>query len=305
MLVLTFMLLNRWPEIMEHKDDEGHTPMQLLIEHFPESAELLMDHCIKRSEMKGSNDPNFTVTCDFRFLDPGPDDTTCLRGHRFFGPRTMAKHQRRELLFHPLTQVLLNKKWFTFGRFFYFNFLFYLVFVGIYTAFLIKFFQSSGSCPEIGLFIPITSCIFILLIKEIIIICIQRFKYFTVLSNLMEWVLYGTASIFTLTLGIVCIFENENLSVDFFKVFLISGVTSIFLCYANLALFLRRLLLVGIYVTMFIEVTKTVLKVLLIFLFFFFGFSIVFVIFLSDQVRYNIYYIIYLTKSNVQFEIWI
>ena len=272
---------------MEHKDDKGHTPMQLLIEQFPESAELLMDHCIKRSEMKGSNDPNFTVTCDFHFLDPGPDDTTCLRGRRFFGLSTMVKHQRTALLFHPLTQVLLNKKWSTFGRFIYFNFLSYLVFVGLYTSFIIQL--RSDSDLAIHMFV-LLAFISIQFIKEIIIICIQRLRYFTVLDNLMEWVLYFTVLTFLVLLLVVYIivglFTGQSASAsDISEEYWIVGGTSIFLCYANLVLFLRRLSVVGIYVNMFIEVTKTVLKVLLVFFVFFFGFALVFFVLFKEKVR--------------------
>ena len=49
---------------MEHKDKNGLTPMKLLIKHFPESAQLVMDYCIDRSETESSDDPNFTVTCE-------------------------------------------------------------------------------------------------------------------------------------------------------------------------------------------------------------------------------------------------
>lgn len=62
---------------------------------------------------------------------------------------------------------------------------------------------------------------------------------------------------------------------------------SIFSCYANLVLFLRRFRLFGIYVTMFVEVTKTVLKVLLVFVIFIIGFSIVFFILFKEQVRHS------------------
>ena len=77
---------------MEHKDKKGLTPMKLLIKHFPESAQLVMDYCIDRSEIESSDDPNFTITCNLRFLDPSPTNAICQRGSRFFGPSTMVKH---------------------------------------------------------------------------------------------------------------------------------------------------------------------------------------------------------------------
>ena len=335
-LLLTFVLSRcRWPEIMAQKDKNGHTPMKLLIEYFPESAELLMDRCVKRSEMTGSNDPNFSVTYDFHLLDPGPDDKAFVLGRRFFGPSTMVKHQRKKLLLHPLTQVLLNQKWSTFGRIiYYFNFLSYLVFVGLYSAFIIIernklnftttytyevegqecygdsydfYYDENGTLVEDyvpagcypvseiyqgqtiftkGFSYIVFAFAVIHLAKEILQIIIQRLRYFTEISNLLEWLLYGTAVAFM----IPYIMPNDVTN-DLFEqmkdpyLLWIVGVTSIFLCYANLVLFLRRFRLFGIYVTMFVEVTKTVLKVLIVFFVFIIGFSIVFFILFKEQVR--------------------
>ena len=274
-------------EIMEHKDKKGLTPMKLLIKHFPESAQLVMDYCIDRSETESSDDPNFTVTCNLRFLDPSPTDTTYLRESRFFGPSTMVKHERRELLEHPLTQVLLNKKWSSFGRLvFYFNFMFYFVFVVTFTAFLIRFTRNSDKGLEDFFMYPI---VFLLIsvrfIKEVIAIVVQRLQYFTTLGNLTEWLLYSTTfSFITLLLIFDLIFSSVRLNL-YPQLIWVLGAISIFLYYANLVLVLRRLSLVGIYVTMFIEVTKSVLKALLIVFVLFFGFSMVFYVLLKSEVR--------------------
>ena len=272
---------------MEHKDKKGLTPMKLLIKHFPESAQLVMDYCIDRSEIESSDDPNFTITCNLRFLDPSPTNAIYQRGSRFFGPSTMVKHERRELLEHPLTQVLLNKKWSSFGRLvFYFNFMFYFVFVVTFTAFLIRFTRNSDKGLEDFFMYPI---VFLLIsvrfIKEVIAIVVQRLQYFTTLGNLTEWLLYSTTfSFITLLLIFDLIFSSVRLNL-YPQLIWVLGAISIFLCYANLVLVLRRLSLVGIYVTMFIEVTKSVLKVLLIFFVLFFGFSMVFYVLLKSEVR--------------------
>ena len=285
------LLLNRWMEIMEHKDKKGLTPMKLLIKHFPESAQLVMDYCIDRSEIESSNDPNFTITCNLRLLDPGPTNTICQRGSRFFGPSTMVKHERKELLDHPLTQVLLNKKWSSFGRLvFYFNFMFYFVFVVTFTAFLIRFMQNGDKGLGDFFMYPIVFLlIFVQFTKEVIAILVQRFRYFTTLSNLTEWILYSTTLSFITLLLIVdlsiSLFDPEKRHNLYPQFIWVLGAISIFLCYANLVLVLRRLSLVGIYVTMFIEVTKSVLKVLLIFFVLFFGFSMVFYVLFKSEVR--------------------
>ena len=267
--------------------------MKLLIKHFPESAQLVMDYCIDRSETESSDDPNFTITCNLRFLDPSPTHTICLRESRFFGPSTMVKHERRELLDHPLTQVLLNKKWSSFGRLvFYFNFMFYFVFVVMITAFLIRFMQNGDK--ELGdYFIYIYPIAFLLIgvqfTKEVIAILFQRLQYFTALNNLTEWLLYSTTTSFMVSLFIFDLVSSfcglEKCDTVYPQFIWVLGAISIFLCYANLVLVLRRLSLVGIYVTMFIEVTKSVLKVLLIFFVLFFGFSMVFYILFKSEVR--------------------
>lgn len=307
--------------------------MKLLIEHFPESAELLMDRSIKRSEKIGSNDPNFSISYDFHLLDPGPDDPAFVLGRRFFGPSTMVKHERKKLLMHPLTQVLLNQKWSTFGRIiYYFNFLSYLVFVGLYSAFVIierkklnftTTYEVQGKkcweewesgywendtwiwdgtyemeCVPISMLYEgqtnfskgFSYVVFVFaivhLLKEILQLLIQRLRYFTEISNLLEWFLYGSAFAFMIPYVM-----PDSITNDIFKemtdpyLLWLVGVTSVFLCYANLVLFLRRFRLFGLYVTMFVEVTKTVVKVLIVFFVLIIGFSIVFFILFKEQVR--------------------
>lgn len=315
---------------MQHKDMQGHTPMRLLIEHAPESAELLMDRSIKRSEMTSTNDPQFTVTFDFNLLDPGPDDPAFVHGRRFFGPSTMVKHEQKKLLLHPLTQALLNQKWSTFGRFIYYlNFLSYLIFVGLYSAFIVierkkqnftttfkvndkecyyvydwgsgynedENDSSPTACEPVsdiydtetvfskGFSYIVFAFALIHLVKEILQIIIQRSRYFTDISNLLEWVLYGTAFAFMIPYVMPDDVTNDLFGKmkDPYLLWKV-GVVSIFLCYANLVLFLRRFRLFGIYVTMFVEVTKTVVKVLLVFLVFILGFTIVFFILFKELV---------------------
>ena len=265
--------------------------MKLLIKHFPESAQLVMDYCIDRSGTESSDDPNFTITCNLRFLDPSPTNAICQRGSHFFGPSTMVKHERKELLEHPLTQVLLNKKWSSFGRLvFYFNFMFYFVFVVMFTAFLIRFMQNSDKgSGDFFMYSIVFLLIFVQFTKEVIAILVQRFRYFTTLSNLTEWILYSTTLLFITLLLIfdliISLFNPEKRHNFYPQLIWVLGAISIFLCYANLVLVLRRLSLVGIYVTMFIEVTKSVLKVLLIFFVLFFGFSMVFYVLFKSEVR--------------------
>ena len=65
----------------------------------------------------------------------------------------------------------------------------------------------------------------------------------------------------------------------------IFGIVSIFLCYVNAILFLRRFQPFGIYVSMFLEVFKTVARVFFFFFIFIIAFAVVFFVLFKEQVR--------------------
>ncbi|XP_031557742.1 transient receptor potential cation channel subfamily A member 1-like isoform X3 [Actinia tenebrosa] len=129
----------RWREVLEDNDSPtGVRPMQILINSFPEAAAIIMNKCIKKPENINPRHQDYTIEYDFTLLDPGPDDPVLLNGKRYFGPLTMVEHHRRDLLLHPLTQTLLDRKWKTFGSYiFYFSFIVYLVFLVSYSYFII------------------------------------------------------------------------------------------------------------------------------------------------------------------------
>ena len=283
--------------------------MKILIEHFPEAASLVMDHCIKRSSHIKS-DPSYTEYYDFHLLDPGPDDESGLNGNPFFGPTTMVKYNREGLLLHPLTQKLLDAKWASFGRYiYYFNLLTYLVFLVTYTVFVVTERNAQDFSPEkrepngtrrsvslsdiftrstafngIVLFVAV---IFVgaHIAKEIFQLLVQRLKYFKDPSNITEWALYLSTVLFMMPY----LLTPDQLQGAFGSLqnprnLWVTGIFSIFLCYINVILFLRRFQTFGIYVNMFLEVSRTVVRVMLVFFIFILAFSIVFHILFKEQV---------------------
>lgn len=299
----------RWPEILECRNVNHEPPMKILIEYFPEAANLVMDHCIKRSSHI-QTDPNYTEWYDFHLLDPGPDDETNLAGNRFFGPTTMVKFNRESLLLHPLTQKLLDVKWASFGRYiYYFNFLTYLIFLITYTIFIVterntQDFNPTKAENETEKRVKVTEIFikstvfnggvlyvalvfaFAHILKEIFQLFVQRRRYFRDISNITEWALYVT----TLCFMMPYMLSNEQLEEVFGSLknprnLWIFGIVSIFLCYVNAILFLRRFQPFGIYVSMFLEVFKTVARVFLVFFIFIIAFAVVFFVLFKEQVR--------------------
>ena len=301
-LYVVYVRPHRWPEIANQRDRKGRPPFEVLIQNFPEAAKIVMDRSVQPSTSVNITDPDYSVRYDFHLLDPGPDDPSSVKGRSFFAPAAMVEHGREQLLQHPLTTKLLEEKWSTFGRIpYYVNFFTYILFVFSYSTFMIlaRNFESffdlgkweesltdddaklDGTRRALYEVVPIVYYVvppavqvigFVHFLKKILQLCIKPFKHVADIANLFEWALYGTTVSFT-----IGIYGGKTA----WRV----GIVSIFLCYVNLVLFLRRFHALGIYVIMYVEVTKTMLKVLLVFSVFIFGFGIVFFVLFNGQVR--------------------
>lgn len=266
--------------------------MGRLIEHFPDAAHVALDRCIQRSTSEHS------IKYDFTLLDPGPDDHSGENGRRFLGLSTMVKHRQQLLLVHPLSRKLLLLKWSKFGWYVYgANVLLYSMFLIFMTIFVLterdkvgfpepgelpdlddQFFIEKSSFNQAVPFIVIVFAI-VHLAKEVYQIYSQRLRYFTEWTNALEWALYLTAFLFVLPY----ITDDTGVRNDF-DIYWQMGTFSIFLGYINLILIAEPMKYVGLYVTMFNEVMKTVLKVLCLFVMFTLAFSMAFYILLKEQV---------------------
>jgi len=288
----------RWREALT-ATSVNPNPMGRLIEHFPDAAHVVMDRCIQRSLSERS------IKYDFTLLDPGPDDQSGAKAERFLGLSTMVKHKQQLLLTHALSRKLMVLKWRKFGWFVYGGNLFlYSVFLVFLTIFVLTeretidfpeppepgeepdieddFFQERNSFNQA---VPYIVIIFaaLHLAKELYQIYSQRFRYFTEWSNALEWTLYITASLFVLPYV-----SDPNTFRSTYAVYWQMGTFSIFFGYINLILIIEPLKYVGLYVTMFLEVMKTVLKVLCLFVMFTLAFSMAFFILLKEQVSERI-----------------
>jgi len=65
--------------------------------------------------------------------------------------------------------------------------------------------------------------------------------------------------------------------------FWIFGVVAIFVCYSNMMLFLRRYRLFGTYISMYTEVIKTIVQVMVVFVFLVLGFALVFYVLFMEE----------------------
>lgn len=183
--------------------------MSSLIQHYPEAAEVVMDRCVQRSPS--------SITYNFRYLDPGPDDCSGSKRDRYIGLADMVKYKRQDLLIHPLAKKLLNMKWKTFGKIIFIaNFLLYVFFLNLLSVFLSnqrkklfvpqQSFNKSLSSDSLindnkfGRMVPmlVTGIAVFHMLKEVYQIFNLGLQYFKDAINLLEWCLYGTAFVFML-----------------------------------------------------------------------------------------------------------
>ena len=269
--------------------------MQKLIENLPDVAEIVLDQCISYSPLPPSHE-DFSVTFNLIPLDPDVN----AEFDRYFGPACMATYRREKLLNHQVTQALLRWKWMILGKFVnIFNVLVFAVFVVLFTSLVVmerervdfsfNSFENITSAQEessstFGRTVPYVLMIFLImhLIKEGVQVAWLRLLYFKDLTNLLDLAMFGLVWVFILPL----LSETDlyNMRTQW-----IAGVVGLLLCYINLTLSLRRFGGIGIYVTMYVEVLFTFLKVISTFLIPLIGYSVVFYILLKQQVSWRKY----------------
>ena len=309
----------RWTELENYQTTSGQTAVSLLVENFPEAAEVVLNQCVHYSQNLNPSDPDYAVTYNFKHLDPGPDVKDC--GDRFSTVKTMIKHKRERLLLHPLTLKFNERKWNSLGRYLFISdFLTYLILMILFTIFIVHQRQGltfrppklTGRPPmmnrsgeEDEYFKPKPSDIYkkdsaftesvpyivmifaaVHICKEFFQIYVQRWNYFKDTSNYLDWILHTSTALFMVPyVASPDVIDEWFSSMRDPRTLWILGIVAIFVCYTNMMLFLRRYRLFGTYISMYIEVTKTVVQVMVVFAFLVLGFSLVFYILFKEQVR--------------------
>ena len=126
---------------MKHLDPSQPPPMEKLIRMAPDIAEIVLSKCVRKEDRKTPGRTEYNTVYDFRYLDIplelkfANSDLSSSAGMQYFGPSTMAKHRRSNLLQHPLAVKLINHRWAKMGRWLYIASLTsYILFVTLLTA---------------------------------------------------------------------------------------------------------------------------------------------------------------------------
>ncbi|XP_006860133.1 PREDICTED: transient receptor potential cation channel subfamily A member 1 [Chrysochloris asiatica] len=302
-VVLTTIRSKRWEacfKTFNHYSQSNKCPVMEMVEYLPECMKVLLDLCMLHStDDKSCRD--YHIEYNFKYLQCPLEFTrksTPLK-NVMYEPLTtlnvMVRHNRIELLNHPVCKEYLCMKWLAYG------FKAHIMNLGSYCLGLIPMtllvinikpgmgFNSTGIINETRNHsemldtknsYAIKVCMILVFLssilgycKEIAQIFQQKMNYFGDYSNGAEWIIYTTSIIFVLPLFI---------SIPAYVQWQ-CGAISIFFYWMNFLLYLQRFESCGIFIVMLQVIMKTLLRSTVVFIFLLMAFGLSFYVLLSLQ----------------------
>ncbi|XP_069587576.1 transient receptor potential cation channel subfamily A member 1 isoform X2 [Ranitomeya imitator] len=313
-VVSTAIHSERWEEVLVTFSDSSayKCPILEMVNYLPESLKTLLDRCMIQSQGDKKN-WDYYVEYNFRYLQCPLTFKKSRKGYVnlaanknpaankvYYEPLTtlnaMVQHNRVELLSHPVCKEYLLMKWRAYG------FKAHLVNLAIYSLGLIPLtllIVNAGTPKTNGtnstaegkplqlqdsyftrtcLGIVMLMSIFGIL-KEIVQIFQQKLKYLMDSSNIIDWAIHVTAILFASS---VC---TNPLYVEGWK--WQCAAMAVFTSWVNFLIYLQRFETCGIYIVMFWEILRTLVRIILIFFFLILGFGLSFYVVLSPQTAFK------------------
>uniref|UniRef100_A0A8C6LXV4 Transient receptor potential cation channel, subfamily A, member 1b n=1 Tax=Nothobranchius furzeri TaxID=105023 RepID=A0A8C6LXV4_NOTFU len=241
------------------QDSGQRCPILDMIEFLPETCKHLLDRCVRESD-DDHNSPDYHIEYSFRWLQAPISakkltDTT-YRVQPLAAVNAMVQYNRIELLNHPICKKYLAMKWIAYGS----------------KAHLLNMFlYLLGLLPLTHLIMTLRPCTNTTVTGELDIIMVpisftERWNYFRDYSNQCDW----TSAIFSL-LFIIPLMLNAEGSLHWQ-----AGAMAILNSWIGFLLYLQRFEGVGIYVVMFGEIMKTLVRIVMLFLYLMLAFSLAF-----------------------------
>uniref|UniRef100_T1JBU7 Ion transport domain-containing protein n=1 Tax=Strigamia maritima TaxID=126957 RepID=T1JBU7_STRMM len=299
----------RAKEMLEMNTTRCEEIIQNLISNMPEVFMAVLDKCIVKSHHNKEDAGNYYIRYDFQYLQYTRNIYEQMKGdnkHYDFQPlpamNKMVEYRRLELLCHPVCQKYIQMKWNGYGMYIHTTnlaiYMVFMIFLTSYAATLMSEIRApanysiplktNNNTPRVirqdkwgfqstsGLFMNgliILAFVFFNIVKEFLQFAQQKLKYLMDPMNILEWTLYISSTIM--------VFPVFNGEIEGYQ--LQSAAIAAFLSWFNFLLYLQRFDKVGIYVVMFLEILKTLVKALLIFSILFIAFGLAFFILLSHD----------------------
>uniref|UniRef100_A0A8B9TBW7 Transient receptor potential cation channel subfamily A member 1 n=1 Tax=Anas platyrhynchos TaxID=8839 RepID=A0A8B9TBW7_ANAPL len=240
-VVSAVILHKRWEEAVltfSHYSNANKCPLLEMVEYLPDS---------------------FKIEYNFRYLQCPLTLNKKLKDSEdiFYEPlailNAMVRHNRMELLSHPVCKEYLLMKWMAYG------FRAHLMNLGIYSLGLIPL---TLLVTHIQPGRPLNGTE----IYEARPLEYEKLKYLLDYSNLLDWTIYTTSIIFVSSL-----FINTPAHLQWE-----CGAIAVYLSWMNFLLYLQRFENYGIYVVMFWEILRTLIRIAVVFFFLILAFGLSF-----------------------------
>ncbi|XP_056439818.1 transient receptor potential cation channel subfamily A member 1b [Gadus chalcogrammus] len=259
-------------------------PVLDMIEILPESYKYLLDRCVRESD-DDPNSPEFTIEYNFQWLQAPISlkkmakitGQPVARIQPLIALNTMVKYNRIELLSHPVCQKYLEMKWVAYGSLAHvLNMVLYLM------GQLPLTYLTLALRPSVNTTLPgqldvemvpvsfseqsffLSLCMVMVVVmnfyaigKEVLQIFQQRWNYFKDSSNHIDWLVAFFSLAFVIPLAL-----NAEGSLHWQ-----AGAVAVFHSWVCFLLYLQRFDRFGIYVVMFGEIMKTLVSIVMLFLF--------------------------------------
>lgn len=274
-------------------------PVLDMIEYLPESFKHLLDSCVKESD-HDTNSQEFHIKYDFRWLQ-APIEARAEARMPYIGPlaslNAMVRHNRIELLNHPVCKKYLAMKWVAYGSIAHIlNMFFYLLGLLPLTNLIVSL-RPTYNITDAGeqiitmqhisfteQSVHLSVCMVLVVVmniysicKEVVQISQQRWSYFRDASNQSDWF----SAIFSLGFVIPTVLNAEG------SFHWQIGALAVLQSWVGFLLYMQRFEGIGIYIVMFGEIMKTLVRIVLVFWYLVFAFALAFHALMLNQKEFD------------------
>ncbi|XP_056378121.1 transient receptor potential cation channel subfamily A member 1 isoform X2 [Hyla sarda] len=301
-VVFTIIQSERWEEaLVTFKDTSSFKcPILEMVSHLPESLKSLLDRCM--TESSGDKKSwDFFIEYNFRYLQcplafkkKGKQESNV-----YYEPLTtlnaMVNLNRVELLSHPVCKEYLLMKWRAYGyKAHLLNLAIYSLGLIPLTLLIVNAVAPNNGTNSTTKHEPLElqdtyftrTCMSIVMlmsifgvVKEIAQMFQQKFKYLTDSSNIIDWAIHISSILFA---SAVC---TNPLYVSSWK--WQCAACAVFTSWVNFLIYLQRFESCGIYIVMFWEILRTLVRIVCLFFFLILGFGLSFYIVLTPQTAFK------------------
>ncbi|XP_070842326.1 transient receptor potential cation channel subfamily A member 1-like [Chaetodon trifascialis] len=275
-------------------------PILDMIEFLPETYKHLLDSCVRESD-HDHNSPDYHIEYNFTWLQAPlvtmKSTDKNLRVQPLAALNAMVHYNRIELLNHPVCKKYLAMKWIAYGsKAHLLNIFFYLLGLLPLTHLIVSL-RPSMNTTTTGehsiTMVPVSFseqspllsfCMVMVLVmniyaigKEVVQISQQRWNYFRDYSNQSDWI-----SAILCLLFVIPLMLNVEGSLHWQ-----AGALAVLACWVGFLLYLQRFEGVGIYVVMFWEIMRTLVRIVLLFFYLMLAFSLAFYALMLNQKEFD------------------